>query len=74
MKDPALLADAKKARLDISPTSGDKIQKLVENMIHLSPDVLTRVKAALETKGAIAGKAKGAKGGKKKKKKESSGG
>jgi tripartite-type tricarboxylate transporter receptor subunit TctC len=74
MKDPALLADAKKARLDISPTSGDKIQKLVENMIHLSPDVLTRVKAALETKGAIAGKPKGAKGGKKKKKKESSGG
>jgi hypothetical protein len=35
---------------------------------------LKRVKAALETKDAIAGKAKGQKGGKKKKKKEGSGG
>jgi tripartite-type tricarboxylate transporter receptor subunit TctC len=70
MKDPALLADAKKSHLDISPTSGDKIQKLVQNMIHLSPEVLARTKAALETKDAIARDLKAGKGGKKNKKKD----
>ena len=54
LKDPALLADAKKSRLDISPTSGEKLQKLVEDMMKVNETVLARTKAALETKGAIA--------------------
>lgn len=59
LKDPALLTDAKNARLDISPTSGDKLQKLVEAMINTDDAVVARMKAALETKGAIADKRKG---------------
>ena len=62
LKDPALLADAKTSRLDISPTNGDKLQKLVEAMIHTNDEVVARMKAALETKGAIAGEAKGGDG------------
>lgn len=68
MTDKAMLANAEKARLDISPTAGATIQKLVEGMIRTPPAVLERVKAALETKDAIAGRAKGQGGGKKKKK------
>jgi hypothetical protein len=32
MKDPKLLAQAKKERLDIAPTSGEKVQRLVEKL------------------------------------------
>lgn len=68
MKDAQLLDEAKKSRLDISPSTGAEVQVLVERMVATPPDVLARVKAALETKGAIAGRAKGADDGKKRKK------
>jgi hypothetical protein len=72
MKDPKLLEDAKKSGLDIAPKSGAELQKLVEGIINTSDDVVARTKAALETKGAIAGEVK-SKGDKKKKKKKSEG-
>jgi tripartite-type tricarboxylate transporter receptor subunit TctC len=59
LKDPALLADAKTARLEISPTKGETLQKLVEAMMKIDDAVLARTKAALETKGAIAEHSKG---------------
>jgi len=70
MKDPALLADAKKSRLDIKPTSGAVLQSLVGNIINADDALIARVKAALETKSSIAGKVKGGGKGKKKKKKK----
>ncbi|MFT5539606.1 MAG: hypothetical protein ACI82H_001127 [Alphaproteobacteria bacterium] len=70
MKDPALLADAKKSRLDIMPTSGAVLQSLVANIINADDALITRVKAALESNQTIAGKVKGGDKGKKKKKKK----
>ncbi len=74
MKDPKLLADTAKLKLEISPTTGDKIAARVNNMINANKTVLARVKAALDPKGAIAGKVKGGKGKKKKGKKKKDGG
>ena len=44
MKDPAFLADAKKARIQINPLPGKELQALVEKMI----DVPAENKAALK--------------------------
>lgn len=51
LKDAALLAEARKANLDISPTSGDMLQKLVDTMLKVDPEVLARTKAAQVTPG-----------------------
>jgi hypothetical protein len=56
MKDPALLADARKSSLDIAPTGGAELQKLVAAMVGMEPDLRARLKAALESKASIAGK------------------
>ena len=48
MKDPAMLADAQKARLDISPTSGTKLQSVVADMMKTNAEVLARVKAVID--------------------------
>ena len=66
MKDAKLLEEAKKGGLDIMPTSGAALQKLVDGIINTKDDVIDRAKAAMETKGSIAGKVKSS--GKKKKK------
>ncbi len=58
MKDPEMLAEAEKSRLDISPMTGARLQKLVEAMIATSPETVERIKAALDTKGAVAGEVK----------------
>jgi tripartite-type tricarboxylate transporter receptor subunit TctC len=53
MKDKDFLADAKRSRLDISPTTGAKLQTLVEGMISTKESTLALTKAALESKGAV---------------------
>lgn len=60
MKDPAFLADAQKSRLDVSATSGAKLQTLVAGMIGTKESTLKLTKVALESKGAVDEK-KGAK-------------
>lgn len=55
MKDPALLADAEKARLDISPTSGAKLQAVVAGMIKTNAEVLARIKAVIDASNAAGG-------------------
>lgn len=65
MKDAKLLEDAKKSGLDIMPTTGPELQRLVGGIINASDDLVNRVKAALDLKGTIAGEVK-AKGKKKK--------
>jgi tripartite-type tricarboxylate transporter receptor subunit TctC len=47
MKDPALLADARKMNLDISPTDGDRLRAIAIRMINVKGKVLDRVRAAL---------------------------
>jgi tripartite-type tricarboxylate transporter receptor subunit TctC len=47
LKDAELLADAKKARLDIEPVSGEEIEKLVAALFKLDPRLIARLKEIL---------------------------
>lgn len=49
MKDPAFLAEAAKMRIDISPSTGDEAQKIVESVLRTPPDVLARAKAIFDS-------------------------
>jgi tripartite-type tricarboxylate transporter receptor subunit TctC len=51
-KDPAFLAEARKLQLDISPMSGETMQAMVEDLAKTPPDVIARVKAALNPPAA----------------------
>jgi tripartite-type tricarboxylate transporter receptor subunit TctC len=42
MRDPALLADVKKSRVDIDPLPGEELQKVVAGTFDIRSDVLAR--------------------------------
>ena len=48
LKDPGLLAEANKAKLDIDPVGGDELGALVNGLFNLNPAVLTRLKEILK--------------------------
>jgi tripartite-type tricarboxylate transporter receptor subunit TctC len=48
LKDPELLAEAKKGRMDVEPVSGEKLEKLIRNVLDQPPEVLNQVKKMLE--------------------------
>ena len=47
LKDPDLLADAKKQRLDIEPISGEDVQALVTKVYSMPAAVVAKAKEAL---------------------------
>jgi hypothetical protein len=47
MKDPDLLADAKKAKLDINPLDGDELTQNVKDVFNLDPKLIPRAKEIL---------------------------
>jgi tripartite-type tricarboxylate transporter receptor subunit TctC len=47
IKDPELLADAQKQRMDVDSESGENLEKLVLKTMQQPPDVVTRVKKIL---------------------------
>ncbi len=47
MKDPDFIADAYKAKLDLSPLSGEELGKIVVNFYQAEPDVVARLKDIL---------------------------
>jgi tripartite-type tricarboxylate transporter receptor subunit TctC len=47
MKDPAFLADAEKSNLDISPLSGEELEKTVHGLLKTTPAVLAKLKQIL---------------------------
>ena len=47
MKDPEFIADAQKAKLDLSPLSGDELEKIVASFYRTEPDVVARLKDIL---------------------------
>ena len=75
-KDPAFIADAKKIRLAIAPTSGPDMRALYKKLYASSPEVVELAKAALSKKGTVKCKkftdAKYCRASKKKKKKKGS--
>jgi tripartite-type tricarboxylate transporter receptor subunit TctC len=48
MKDPEFLAEAEKAKMDISPSSGEEAQKVADSIVDTPAAVLARAKAILE--------------------------
>jgi tripartite-type tricarboxylate transporter receptor subunit TctC len=47
LKDPDFLADAKKRKMDVSPVSGEEIEKLVAEVYRTPKDVVAEVRAAI---------------------------
>ena len=47
MKDPELLAEAKKGRMDVEPTTGEALEKLANRILDQPPEVIARVKKIL---------------------------
>jgi tripartite-type tricarboxylate transporter receptor subunit TctC len=47
LSDPEVLAEAKKNRMDVEPTSGEELESLVKEIFDSSPEVLERVKKLL---------------------------
>ena len=47
MVDPALLADATKSKLEITPVTGEELTKIAREVIDQPPDVLDRIKKIL---------------------------
>ncbi len=52
LKDEKFLADAKRSRIDIAASSGEKVQELVVKMYATPPHISARVKAILSPGGA----------------------
>ena len=48
VKDPGLLADAEKSRLEISPVSGEELQKIVQELIATPQGIVEKYKAAIK--------------------------
>lgn len=49
MKDKGFLAEADKAQIDISPSTGEDAEKIVASVLATPPDILARAKAILES-------------------------
>lgn len=47
LNDPEALAEAKKSRMDVEPTSGEELESLVKEIFDAPPEVLERVKKVL---------------------------
>jgi hypothetical protein len=48
LKDPELLAEAKKAKMEINPVGGDELEGLVNGLFSLDPAVVTKLKEILK--------------------------
>ena len=48
LKDPELLAEAKKSGLDVDPTSGEELQGIIKDLMNQSGPVIERVKNLLK--------------------------
>lgn len=47
VRDPAMIAEAKKLKLDLEPADGEKLEKIVLSTFQISPDAIARAKAIL---------------------------
>jgi hypothetical protein len=48
MADPQLLAEAKKKKLEVDPTSGEELQIIAKEIMSQPPEVIARMKPLLE--------------------------
>jgi hypothetical protein len=50
LKDPAYLADARKARIEVEPVGGAKIQEIVSELVATPSAIIEKAKVAMEPK------------------------
>ncbi len=50
LKDPEFVAEAKKAKLEIDPLTGEEVEKVVAEMFNISPPLMEKLKAVLAVK------------------------
>ena len=50
MEDPKFLADAKKSHLDVAYTSGERIEKLVDEVLAISPQAREKLVTLIGSK------------------------
>ena len=55
VKDPEFLKEAASSDIDISPVSGERVQHLVEDLIHTPADIVARAKLAMQSAEAAEG-------------------
>jgi tripartite-type tricarboxylate transporter receptor subunit TctC len=48
IKDPELLAEAKKSRMDVDPSTGEELQTLLNEILNQPPEVMEKVKKILK--------------------------
>jgi hypothetical protein len=48
MKDPEFLAEAKKRKLEINPTSGEEMDALIKEVMSQPPETIERMKKLLK--------------------------
>ena len=47
LADPALLADAGQARIDLAPKSGEQVKQVVESILTIEPEAAKKLAAML---------------------------
>jgi hypothetical protein len=50
LKDPQLLAEAEKSKLEMDPIDGPGIEKMVNGLYEIEPAIVNRIKQLLESK------------------------
>jgi tripartite-type tricarboxylate transporter receptor subunit TctC len=45
--DEEFIKDAEKSRLEVSPTSGEEVKRVIDNISHVRPNVIERIKTAI---------------------------
>jgi tripartite-type tricarboxylate transporter receptor subunit TctC len=50
LKDPKLLSEAKKSKLEIAPVTGERVEKIVQDMFKLDKKMVSRLKEILVPK------------------------
>lgn len=48
IKNPELLAEAKKSRMDVAPSTGEELQTLLNEILNQPPEVMEKVKKILK--------------------------
>jgi len=49
LKDPELLSEAEKGKMDVDPTSGEDLQALIQKVMDQPKEVVARVRKMLES-------------------------
>jgi hypothetical protein len=48
LKGPEFLADAKKSKQDVDPMSGEEMERAVDALFRLKPELMTKLKEVLQ--------------------------